>query len=274
MAELLLKIGDGANYQCGDVLCAFTEDRIADVAAQHLCKLSESDYNGSGLVRVQSLAYALFRAKYTQRFERVSPTEVMKRTGSREKLIRIRGLRERIARMRKSNALLFGEDGNEIWFGGTQINAVNNARLWQEIKDKHGVDVLSQECQRWSFGSVEIRSHLAIRCESITDKQAESLAEPLYKTNDNGEYCWCKEDRMVYAMDCPEPGFKKVCEAKRRRQINWRRLLGDIGETEQQVFDMHRNVGSQVTDKIGTRWITKNQRNQNSMGLATKKGRQ
>lgn len=79
MAEALLKIGGGSNYTDGDVLCAFTDQAIQCVHAQHLCTLRDAPFTRDGLRPMDHLSRSLREHCCQYRFERVSQY-VVKRT--------------------------------------------------------------------------------------------------------------------------------------------------------------------------------------------------
>ena len=76
MAELLLKVDDGSNYEDGDVLCAFNRRRIRWCHAQHLTTIRYDVFNGDGLRPVGSLAQKALELTKQYRFRRISRTEV------------------------------------------------------------------------------------------------------------------------------------------------------------------------------------------------------
>lgn len=72
MAELLIKVDDGAGYLDGDCLCAFNNRRIDCVHAQRLCHIDGAGFTASGLRPTGSVAQDYLNATRQYRFERVS----------------------------------------------------------------------------------------------------------------------------------------------------------------------------------------------------------
>lgn len=259
MAELLLKIGAGSNYEDGDCLCAFDNESIAVAHAARICNLRRSMRNSSGWILPTELSFDWFELTHQYRFRRLSPTEVRRVdlfTGDRDKL----GLtpneageaidvRKFIAlRKQNPNNKIFGEDGQEVWFGG-RLTYDRLPVLWSRIESK--TPLRRNDHQLWSFGRMDLMSHLAIRANVFSRQQVQDFTEPEYEVDDNGEFVWevdddaGQEERSGTGDEPPTPDrqWRRKVVRKRRRQIAWRELLGDLNESAKDIEDRQRAVG-------------------------------
>ena len=278
MAELLLKVGDSNGYECGDCLVAFSDKRIERVNAEMLCKPIPENRNGSGLLTKDCLAFDFLKATQQYMFKRVSATEITRRdlqAGTTaqfgEKDIDVRQFLAK--RKQNESHLIFGEDGSEIWFGGkTDDSKRAIKRVWSCIEGKTNCKQSEERFQLWSMGRLDVRHHLAVRVNGLTDKQVQSFVEPQYEVDHNGCFCWhrVKKSRIVEhgvsesEFDPPdERDDWIIVEAKRRRRsVKWKRLLKDIDATEKAVCDKSCLIGHEYMDaqwRNGIRYTSKTQ---------------
>ena len=265
MAELLLKIGDGANYEDGDCLCAFSDRHIACVHAQMICHPKRATRNSSGLIQPKTLIAAYMREVMEYRFERVSASQVRRvnqRTNEREVFgpseIDVRLFLRR--RQRKPDHMIFGEDGREIWFGGrSDVSQATMNRVWNIIERRSSRRRSNSRFSLWPMGRLDIRHHLALRTNAITEKQAQDFTEPQYEVDDNGEFVWALEgpDGVIGAGTSTDiavrpverKGWRLAVAAKRRRKIQWRDVLADIAEQQVDIEDPAKPIGEEQDDE-------------------------
>jgi len=278
MAELLLKINDGANYEDGDCLCAFSDRHIACVHSQMICSPKKAKRNASGLLEQGSLTWHWMRETYQYLFRRVSASEIVRidrATNERERFgpeaIDVRLFIRR--RKRQERHLLFGEDGREVWFGGrSDFSAPILQRIWNKIEQDTPHRRNDARRSLWPMGRLDIRSHLAVRTDAITEKQVADFTEPQYEVDDSGDFVWdllegeeVKESQSTASMETPpdeRPGWRLAIAQKRRRKIVWRELLADIAETESKVRDPNEPIGHEIDEPEGRRYTSKSQINQ------------
>ena len=229
MAELLLKIDPGANYDDGDVLCAFNRRAIRCCHAQHICHPRIATRNGSGLIVPGSPAHVFFEATHQYRFNRVSATQVL-RTDLVASDTEVLGLRpnakgEQIdvrlfvaRRKRKADHRLFGEDGAEVWYGGRKD--FSNAKLdivWTAIETQ--TPLREADHARWPMGRLDVRHHLPVRVEEFDDAvQATLVSQELDETD-------------------PE---NPVVIRKRRHRVDWQTALQLTTEDRDRVRDRNQ----------------------------------
>lgn len=272
MAEVLLKVGDGANYQDGDVLCAFNNRRIQAVHAAELCNPKHAQRLNGGLLMADSLAWYWMIESYQYRFVRISKTEVLRidqHTGERERFgpkhIDVRQFLRR--RRQNANHSIFSDGPRVIWFGGkVNTSAATTSRIWQHIEQRSPFKRQQTRFGLWPMGRLDIRHHLALRVDDLTEKQARSFTEPQFETDDNGAFVWELETGERGKSDNEEtepdtrPGWRLVKVAKRRRRIRWRELLGDLKRTETAVMDPSVEVGHTIEENGRTRYTSLTQR--------------
>jgi hypothetical protein len=140
MAEVLIKIGNGANYADGDIIAAFNRRCIRSVYAQAICHVKHE--GPTGRRSLTSLARDFREATHQYRFERIDADRV-KRIEIATGLEEVFG-RESIdvelfvrRRLRHSRHSIFGSPGSEIWYGGRQdYNHDSLDAVWSKIAEK------------------------------------------------------------------------------------------------------------------------------------------
>lgn len=270
MAELLLKVDEGANYADGDCLCAFSDRHIRCAHAEMICHPKRSQRSPRGMLVKGSLAWHWMRRTREFRFERLSKTEMVRINQATNERVRFGpesiDLRLYLKRRRENkDHQLFTDGQTVVWFGGrSDFSAVRINTIWEQIDKQTPWNLTRQRFQLWPMGRLDIRHHLAIRSEAITEKQVRDFTEPLYRTNDNGEFAWRigKEIGFSAAIDDPPDDrndWRLIVARKRRRRIAWRELLGDISETETRIRDRRQVIGHEINDEDGIRYTSKTQ---------------
>lgn len=266
MAEILLKVGAGANYEDGDVLCAFNNHRIQSTHAMQLCHHRKFGFNSSGL-RPGGLAQEWQELIYQYRFTR-SGVEVIRETletgaieifGSPD--IDVDQFVRR--RLKHANHRIFGQPGAEIWYGGrTNINDTVLTAAWNRINFHTGKNKTDTEYTLWPMGRLDIRHHLAIRTTDFTNAESDAFVAPQHELDGDGD-----------PIEDTEGNF--VTLAKRNIKINWvSDLLDDLGVTEAEVRDRNFAVGRDIEIDAGKfRHESKPQPNQNANDRAFDKNR-
>lgn len=190
MPELVLKIGDGANYEDGDVLAAFNRRRIRCCHAQMICWPRRNGAKLGGFLGSSEPLLEFMLAKRSRyKFERVSRTE-MRRTdqiamkseilsdtpNAKGERIDVELFVER--RLHSRKLPLFGSEGREIWYGGwTDSSAATVEVLWDEIE--RVTAFRRTEHDRWPMGVEDLKVHFAIAVDEFDDAAADSLVAPL-----------------------------------------------------------------------------------------------
>jgi hypothetical protein len=245
LAELLIKIGPGANYDDGDCLCAFNRRRIRCVHAEHLCHLDHAGFNRDGLRPAGSLPQSLRHHTYEYLFRRVSEKTIERHnlldgtvdTFGPESIAVDQYLRRRLKHKRHA---VFGSRGREYWYGG-RIDT-SHAKLdavWNAIATDAGRLEAEEEFTLWPMGRLDIRHHLAVRVQDFDDAEAEGLMSPRIERDNDGNP----------VKD--ENGTPRVI-SKRNINVDWRRdLLPDLGVTEADVLDREKPIGRDIVIASG-----------------------
>ena len=120
------------------------------------------------------------------------------------------------------------------------------------------------------MGRQDIRSYLAVRVASLTEKEAQDFTEPQYEVDESGDFVWnlavddnpkaeSKTSGSIGQPPDEHEGWSLSIAKKRRRNLRWLNLLSDIGETSEAIRDTHYPVGHEI-DEAGTmRYTSKTQ---------------
>lgn len=275
MPEVLIKIGAGASYEDGDILCAFNRRRTRQCHMECVCHPWKESVTRDGLRPSDGLAEWMHKTCYQYRFERVNRHEVL-RTDLITGETMLLGpkpnedkqhifVEEYLARRKRAAAptggpkkAIFGEEGHEIWYGG-QIDCSDSKLdiVWAKIAEKTGRLESEEEFQLWPMGRLDIRHHLAVRTVDFSDEEASLMVRPAIEWEDWG--------RGIPRLDENE---QQIIVAKRALNIDWRReLLDDLQVLEADVLDQDTPIGRDVIlpmNRLGHR--SKEQPTQADMG--------
>jgi len=226
MAEIALKIDDGANYIDGDVLCAFNSRRIRCVHAEHLTSPRQAGFTKDGLRPAGSLARQALEHTRQYRFDRLSKYVVRRtnlRDGKNEELSNTPNakgehmdvplfLKRRKEHPRHS---IFGLEGQEFWYGGRTYVANDDLdKVWLEIEARTPEREVNYTL--WPAGSEDLKVHLFVAVDDFLDAVAEELVEP--EMRDTGEV----EEGM--SGEEPTPIMEMV--KRRKHNVEWEKLTG------------------------------------------------
>ncbi|HAA73291.1 MAG TPA: hypothetical protein DCE55_29385 [Planctomycetaceae bacterium] len=257
MAEFAIKIGDQGDgsredlYKDGDVLAAFSDERICCVHAEMICDVRKFGMNSAGL-RPDSLAktYLSKTAKYM--FERVSKTEVRRTTlatgdkvlfddvpkmvdGKMQHMFVEEFLRRRV---KSDKHLIFGKTLLEaVWFGGGSTPD-NIAEVWDEIENLTAKRRDDPECKIWPAGQQDLKSHLFVETVNFTSEEANNVTSPQNQIINEGQ-----EDERT------EMVRKRVIKA----QWDLDEVLDHIKETKTAIRDRNKTIDHRGEAPIANR---------------------
>lgn len=276
MAEIILKIGDSALWEDGDVVEAVNNKTTSATHAEILSDPRKEGFNSDGL-RPSGLGKSYLDCVFQYRFERVSKTEIT-RTELDSSGLAIENSTEVfgadkinveefvLRRYRNPNHKLFGSRGREFWYGGavsTDENSLSSA--WDYIEYYTENLRESDEFKYFPLGSLDKKHFLAVPMVDFVDDAMKEKKEPLWRINDNGLYLWKRtnEDLSVseiYSQEQPEEGWERAIEKNRVRNVDWiSRLDGLVDPAE--VLDMETSVDIRLTAPDQSREIQKTKYN-------------
>ena len=241
MAELLLKIGTGSNYEDGDILCATNWRAIRCEHASRICDRYKRDYRqADGLIRIGSLAERWFRHTHQYRYERVSRTQIRRVnqwTGSeviygskpiddpdRPGTMIHCHVEEFFARRLQHNRhVVCGAKGSEVYYSGLQDYSHAKLNLvWADIETQTGLrDV---QFPHVPLSQVQLKRFLVLPVDDFDDVTASELTSSL-----------------VADPNLENPTVLK----KRKYRVDWRALFPlDIPPqtAERDVLDKRRPI--------------------------------
>lgn len=199
MAELVLKVGDGASYEDGDVLCAFNDRRIGEVHLHHIGNPAlrpdispRAGGRKNGLIQADTIAEHLKRKTSQFMFQRVSRRAVLRTNLLTDEQVQIDRnprlidgrmqhmfVEEFVARrMRSARHGLFGTEGREFWFGKVRsISAMDITDLWLRVEGE--TDLRRADHRRFPLTERERKVHLPIAFQDFDEAEAAEFVAPL-----------------------------------------------------------------------------------------------
>lgn len=237
VATVALKVGVGAGYEDGDILGVFNRRQIRRVWAQHICSVRSVQRNANGLIPSAHHSRDWYEATHQYRFERVSSNEVLRTviaTATADLLSNTANaageqidVAEFIRRRKKSVGFgLFGSVGSEVWYGGQTDTADDKLdAVWTAIETKTAYREV--DFPDWPAGVQELKSHLFLQMNDMTDAEADELT--------------------ASEIDNSDPD-NPITIRKRRQKIDWRshrELLPHITNIDD------RNVSVDLRNSVG-----------------------
>lgn len=238
MADLLIRLEDGRDRESGDVIFAAQDKHVFMCHAENIC--NRKHFRAGHTLPRGTLAEDYYIRTHEYKFERtgnsVSRTALLTNdiiVFESNKPFELDGkmvqmdVEQFIAKaLKHPGHKIFGSTGSEVWYGG-KLNHDGLDALWSDIEAKTGR--LKADHSFWPFSESERKNKLALPIEDFDDKEMERLTEPLYLTDDNGEFI----------LDEAE---SKIVEKFRRTKIRWRDLLDDLQITERYVLDKEFSI--------------------------------
>ena len=191
--ELLISTTPRANparYQDGDIVCAFSTQRILWSRAQIVTK--PDGFNSDGLRAADSLCYRFHHYTSKYMFRRVSLYEVERTDLDSEEVDLIDDEPNSLGEYMhvvdhldhttsQSNHLVFGSLGSEVWFGGRREFDYHD--LWTEVIEQHSAH-LHDDNLSWRFSEREKHHFLCLSFSHSDDEHG---------PDDHGsdEHCHC-----------------------------------------------------------------------------------
>jgi len=183
----------------GSILCAYNDERIATVHAQHICNIRHVRFNRDGL-RIDGLAKKRLAIVSKFHMVRIASTVVESRnliTGQRVQLS-LNAIADVIAQ-RKKHPLhkLFGTAGREEWYEGNRD--IPASVVWTMIEEHSANQQVNH--QRWVFHPKELIRDCCILVNDGRVDEFAAMCEPEYATNDHNEIWWERREEPVLGGD-------------------------------------------------------------------------
>ena len=272
MAELCLKIRDGANYQDGDIVQVFTNNRIRTIHTEVICHPWRSRVNRHGLRRSDHVR-AFFEHTHQYRFERLAKhwyqrveiatgetllqglvPDASGQGGDVDLFVRMRMSEREQAPDGGPKLAMFGQPGREVWYGGCYDPSPENLdRVWDSI-EFHTPKMRDDPFYKlMTWGQSDIRHALALRCDDVTVGQMEELVAegPLIQPHERVPY---SKSTTIFEWGDSGPWVEKTetigkrfCDDrvnhKRNCHIRWRDLCDMLGVRPSEVLDRSVPIG-------------------------------
>jgi len=195
LAELIIKIDDGAGYADGDIIAAFNDRETKRQHGQRLAHRQNFGFKANGL-RPEGLAEEALDILYQYKFVRVSEHEAIRTEWDIDGNIIAQNLisqgwdlPEHLRRRRlHGRHRIFGEDGAARWHGGrSDFSADAISLLWGAIEHHTARRMNESAFAYYGLGYQDVRSHLAIPIEDIDDEEVERSVRPQLDLDGNGD---------------------------------------------------------------------------------------
>ena len=235
MAELAIKIGDSAGYVDGDILCAFSDNRISQVHIEKLCNVKLAGGGVSAHRDANHIAFDFLLETSKYRFDRVSESEVVRTTLETSVTVTLDNTPQEIdgsmqgmdvalfvsRRLNHPAHRIFGVPGAEIWFGGTRaISSVELSAVWDAIETKTANVRSDESFSLWPVGAQDLKASFFISSDDFDLAAAEQLVQ------------------SVYADEDPvDPDLSQELLSKRARYVEWRDITGLSTGTQDSVVN-------------------------------------
>ncbi len=201
MAELLLKVGTvgpDPRYQDGDIVCAWNGRMISQ---RHLSIIADPRLLAPGHRPVDSHCFDYYETLCMYKFERVSPTEML-RTNLHNlaevpellgPIPNAKGEQVKMGlylahQLKSRHHKIFGVAGAEIWFGGVrkQKDPVRLDAIWAKVEARSGL--LKADHLEFPVTDMEKRHFLPISIVEFSDAEmAEFLGSDIEDVVEDGE---------------------------------------------------------------------------------------
>ena len=250
MAELAVKVGDqggghSTRYRDGDVLCAFSNRRIRCTHAQHICHVRAAGFTNDGLRPNDSLAEKMLQRTRQYKIERTGVQTVVVTnliTMDEHTLSNVPDGDGRCMhvpefvdnRLEHDRHAIFGSPGSEVWYGGrTYYENDRMTLVWNDIETHSAFREVDH--MLWPAGRQDLKEHLMLPVNDMTDAEAEELVIPELKTDANGKPLWEKMELQVVVDtyvgdDHPEDDdgptrWKRQITKLRQKEVRWPALF-------------------------------------------------
>lgn len=232
MADLLIRVRDGANAEDGDIIVAKNDTQIKTVHAQIIC-----DYRpligANGLIPANTLSQDYFEATHEFKFIRSGSqvTRVTLATSEEEDADQMDVSLYVVRRILGGKKAMFGNNSNDcFWYGG---NFRYDDAVWDAIESKTVHN--RSDFTLWPFNSGEKRGWLPIKVDDFT----EDLTAPLIDNTD------------------PE---NPITIKKHKYKVDWRNLSGMSTRSIDDVLSREKEVDRRLTrsDSLASILIEKN----------------
>jgi len=181
-------------YQPGDCICAYDDDRIKCVHAEHACHPKIMARNSNGTLVTGCLTEDFFMNTAQYKLQRISKTKI--------KRIKLSDMGEEILgavpnakgeymdvplfiyrRMRRHLNSIFGAKGSEYWYGGKRtVNSTILSTIWAKIESK--TSLLESDHVLWPHSLKEQKTRLLLPVDAMTTAERHTYEAREYNITD------------------------------------------------------------------------------------------
>ncbi len=192
--DLLVNIKEDSIYDVGDIVFASNSKNTLNVRAEQITLPKKTERNTHGNLKEGTLLEFYYKKIYQYKFERISEESLVRtnlQTGLKETLsntanekgeyIHIPLYISRQKNVLKDRARIFGNPGEEYWYGGEiSVTNENMNEVWNEIEKT----TREKRNYNFPFSEQEKNNFLLIKTSDMTDSEVSDLLSP--KTDNSG----------------------------------------------------------------------------------------
>ena len=240
-----------ARYRDGDIVGAYSQERVLWSRAQILCRPTE--FNSSGLRLSGSLGYEFFRQSSKYLFRRVSVREVERldlETGEVDLLDETpNSVGEYIhvedflaSAIDQPRHCVFGSPAEAVWFGGRREELDLDA-IWNTIEGHS--DHLKSNNNTWQFSERERRNFLCVAFQHLPDHEVSA--------SNHDEVCHCHHctNNLGHHLTRSELDEDRAIIKKRVCSVPYWDLASEVGLDVETIRDNNAISDARKTPEQG-----------------------
>ena len=186
--DIIVKVGDGPDFEDGDVIHAFSQKEILHVHAQHIVHPKNMPRTNQGTIQPGVILEDYLEDIKEFKFERTGQKQV-KRTNlwtgevdfiseqpnAKEEYMDVPLYIKRRLELNPNDNLVFGNAGNEYWYGGgDRITDTLIDKVWDKIEAKTS----HNRNYNFPFTERETKAFAVLKIKNLSDPEIRDLVAP------------------------------------------------------------------------------------------------
>lgn len=220
MAEVLLKVDDGAGLEDGDVITAYSDHWIRFKWAELRCLPTNAKRNRDDVI-IDPVCIGYHRLLYQYEVAQISSTEAVRYDSTTGETVIVNGDFDEFVRRRKLKATthrIFQVNGRPTWFGGyLDLSEQNVSSIWDHLENT--TDLARTDNTKYPLGRRDVRSFLPVSCV-MSHAQSQALVEPQEDANGKPRgrryrlRHWAAELKLTTTEEANVRNKRKTCDLR------------------------------------------------------------